>query len=108
MKAISRQGILSVAPTHLVKALFFPVVRYGCESWTINKAKHRRIDAFELWLLEKTLESPLNNKIKPVNPKGNQRRIFISRTDAEAAAPILWPPDTKSHLSEKDPDVEEN
>ena len=55
----------------LVKAMVFPGVMYGCESWTIKKAEHRRIDAFEL--LEKTLESPLNCKqIKPVNPKRNQ------------------------------------
>ena len=100
MTAIGRQGILSVAPTPLVKAMFFPVVRYGCESWTINKAKHQRIDAFELWLLEKTLDGLLNNKIKPVSPKGNQPWIFISRTDAKAKAPILWPPDAKSHLEE--------
>ena len=52
--------------------MVFPVVMYGCESWTIKKAKHQRIDAFELWL-EKTLESPLDCKeIKPFNPKGNQ------------------------------------
>ena len=55
----------------LVKAMIFPVVMYGCESWTIKKGKHRRIDAFEL--LEKTLESPLDCKeIQPVHPKGNQ------------------------------------
>ena len=61
---------------HLVKAMVFPVVVYGCESWTIKKAERRRIDAFELWL-EKTLESPLGCKeIKPVHPKG--------RTDALA------------------------
>ena len=54
---------------HLVKAMVFPVVMYGCESWTIKKAKHQRIDAFEL-VLEKTLESPLDCKIQPV--KGNQ------------------------------------
>ena len=55
----------------LVKAMVFPVVMYGCESWTIKKAEHQRIDAFEL-VLEKTLESPLDRKeIKPVNPKGN-------------------------------------
>ena len=57
---------------HLVKAMVFPVVRYGCESWTIKKAEHRRTDSFEL-VLEKTLESPLDCKeIQPVNPKGNQ------------------------------------
>ena len=55
----------------LVKAMVFPVVMYGCESWTIKKAEHRRIDAFEL--LDKTLESPLDNKkIKLVNPNGKQ------------------------------------
>ena len=50
-----------------------PVIKYGCESWTVKKAEHRRIDAFELSMLEKTLESPLDSKeIKPVNLKGNQ------------------------------------
>ena len=54
-------------------------------------------------MLEKTLESPLNSKIKPVNPEGNQSSIFIGRTDAEA--PILWPPDVKSWLIRKGPDA---
>ena len=79
----------------LVKAMVFPLVMYGCESWTIKKAESRRIDVFELWL-EKTLESPLDFKeIKPVHPKGDQSWVFIERTDAEAEAPILWPPDVK-------------
>ena len=57
---------------HIVKAMVFPVVMYGCESWTIKKAEYQRIDAFELWYL-RNLESPLDSKeIKPVNPKGNQ------------------------------------
>ena len=57
-------------------------------------------------VLEKTLESPLDCKgIKPVHPKGNQSLIFIGRTDAEAEAPILWPPDAKSQLIAKDPDA---
>ena len=57
----------------IVKAMIFSAVMYGCESWTIKKAEHRRIDAFELLVLKKTLESPLDSKeIKPVNPKGNQ------------------------------------
>ena len=47
---------------HLVRAMVFPVVVYGCETWTVKKAERRRIDAFELWVLEKTLESPLNCK----------------------------------------------
>ena len=81
---------------HLVKAMVFPVVMCGCESWTIKKAEHQRIDAFELWL-EKTLESPLDCKeIEPVHPKENQSLIFIGRTDAEAETPIFWPPDVKN------------
>ena len=57
----------------LVKTMVFPVVMYGCENCTIKKADHlQRIDAFELWCWRKTLESPLDSKIKPVNPKGNQ------------------------------------
>ena len=57
-------------------------------------------------VLEKTLESPLDIKeIKPVNPKGNQLWIFIGRTDAEAEAPVLWPPDVKCRLTGKDPDA---
>ena len=57
----------------IVKAMVFPVIMYGCESWTIKKAECQRIDAFKTVVLEKTLESPLSSKeIKPVNPKGNQ------------------------------------
>ena len=60
-------------------------------------------------ILEKTLESPLDCKeITPVNPKGSQPRIFTGRTDAEAEVPILWPPDGKSQLINKDPDATEN
>ena len=73
----------------LVKAMVFPVVMHGCESWTVKKAEHQRIDAFEL-VLEKTLESPLNCKeIQLVHPKGDQSWVFIGRTDAEAETPIL-------------------
>ena len=58
---------------------------------------------------KKTLESPVDCKeIKPVNPKGNESLIFIGRTDAEAEAPIFWPPDVKSQLIRKDPDAEED
>ena len=78
----------------VVKAMVFPVVMYGCESWTIRKAEHRRIDAFELWCWRRLLR---------VNSKGNQSWIFIGRTDAEAETPILWPPDVKSWLIGKDP-----
>ena len=90
---------------HLVKAMVFPVVMYGCESWTIKKGECWRIDDFELLVLEKILKSPLDCKeIKPVNPKGNQSWVFIGRTDAEAETPILWPTDLKNWLLGKDPD----
>ena len=81
----------------LFKAMVFPVVMYGCESWTVKKAEHRRIDAFGTVVLEKTLESPLDCKeIQPVHPKRNQSWVFIGRTDAKAETPILWPPHVKS------------
>ena len=81
----------------LVKAMVFPVVMYGCESWTLKKVEHRRIDAFETVVLEKTLDSPLDCKeIQPVHPKGDQSWVFIGRTDAEAETPVLWPPHAKS------------
>ena len=90
---------------HLVKAMVFPVVTYGCKSWTIKKAKCRRIDAFELWCWRR-LETPLDCKeIQPVHPTGNQSWIFIGRTDAETETPILWPPDVKNWLIGKDPDA---
>ena len=61
---------------------------------------------FQIMVLDKTFESPLDSsKIKPVNPKGNQSWIFIGKTDAEAAAPILWPPDEKNWFTGKDPDA---
>ena len=86
--------------------MVFPVVMYGCENWTIKKAEHQRIDAFELWLLEKTLESPLDCKeIQPVHPRGDQSWIFIGRPDAEAETPIIWIPDVKNWLIGKDPDA---
>ena len=87
----------------LVKAMVFPVVMYGCESWTIRKAEHQKIDAFELWCWRR-LESPLDCKeIQPVQPKGNQFWIFIEKTDAEAEVPIFWPPDAKNRLIWKNP-----
>ena len=85
--------------------MVFPVVMYGCESWTVKKAERRRVDAFELWCWRR-LKSPLDCKeIQPVNPKGNQSWILIGRTDAEAETPVLWPPDAKSWLVWKDPDA---
>ena len=78
----------------LVKVMVFPVVIYGCESWTIKKAQCRRIDAFVV--LEKTLESPLDCKeIQSVHPKGDQSWVFFGRNDAKAETPVLWPPHAK-------------
>ena len=75
---------------HPVKAMVFPVVMYGCESWTIKKAERQRIDTFELWCWRRLLRVPWTaRKIQPVNPKGNQSLVFIQRNDAEAEAPIL-------------------
>ena len=75
---------------HLVKAIVFPGVMYGCESWSVKKAERRRIDAFELWCWRR-LEGPLDCKeIQPVYPKGDQTWVFIGRTDVEAEAPILF------------------
>ena len=94
----------------IIKAMVFSVVMYGCESWTIKKAEHWRIDCFELWCWRR-LESPLDCKeIQPVHPKGNQSWIFIGRTDAEAETPILMKlqhttADVKSSLIGKDPDT---
>ena len=80
----------------LVKAMVFPVVMYGCESWTVKKAESRKIDASELWCW-RTLESPLDCKeIQPVQLKGDQSWVFIGRTDAEVETPVLWPPHAKS------------
>ena len=87
----------------------FLVAMHWCERWALKKAKHQRIDAFCIVVLERTLASSLDCKeIKPVNPKGNQPRIFIGWTDAEAEAPVLWLPDAKSWLIGKDPNARKN
>ena len=74
----------------LVKAMVFPVVMYGCESWTVKKAERRRIDALEPWCWRRLLESPLDCKeTQPVHSEGDQSWVFFGRTDAEAETPIL-------------------
>ena len=93
---LKNRDITLPTKVRLVKAMVFPVVMYGCESWTIKKAEHLRIDAFELWW-EKTLESPLDCKeIQPVHSEGDQPWDFFGRTDAKAETPVLWPPHAKS------------
>ena len=81
----------------LVKALVFPVVMYGCESWTVKKAERQRIDGFELWCWRSLFESPLDCKeIQPVHSEGNQPWDFFGGNDAKAETPVLWPPRVKS------------
>ena len=81
----------------LVKAMVFPVVMYRCESWTVKKSECRRIDAFELWCWNKTLESPLDCKeIQPVHSEGDQPWDFFGGDDAKAETPVLWPSHVKS------------
>ena len=87
----------------IIKSMVFPVIMYGCESWTIKKAESQRIDVFKHQLmfsnvvLKKTLECPLGCKeIQPVHPEGNQSCIFIEKTDAEAETPILLTPDANN------------
>ena len=92
---------------HLVKAMVFPVVMYGCESWTGKKAERRRIDAFVLWCWRRLLRvSSLDCKeIQPLHSKGDQSWVFFWRTDAKAETPTLWPPHAKSWLTGKDSDA---
>ena len=89
----------------LVKAMVFPVVMYGCKSWTIKKAEHQKIDAFELWYWRRLLRVPWTARrsnqsiLKEISPG------FIGRTDGEAEVPILWPSHVKSWLIGKDLDA---
>ena len=85
---------------HLVKASF-PVDMYGCESRTVKKAEHWRIDVFELWCWRRILRVPWTAR------RSNQSilKVFIGRTDVEAETPILWPPDAKNWLIGKEPDA---
>ena len=91
---------------HLVKAMAFPVVMYGCESWPIKKAEHQRIDAFELWCWRRLLRVPCTagrsnqSTLKEISPE-----YSLEGLDVEAETPILWPPDVKSWLIWKDPDA---
>ena len=102
---IKRRDITLPTKVHLVKAMVFPVVTCG---WELDYKENWVPKNWCFWtvVLEKTLESPLDCKeIPPVHPKGDQSWIFIGRTDAEAEAPIVWPPDAKNWLIGKDPDA---
>ena len=89
----------------LVKAMVFPVVTYGCESWTVKKAERRRIDAFELRCWRRLLRVPWTARRSNQHCKGDQSWVFIGRTEAKAETPILWPPHVKSWLIGKDFDA---
>ena len=109
LKILRSKDITLPTKVRLVKAMVFPVLVYGCESWTVKKAEHRRIDTFDyFWtvVLEKTLESPLDCKeIQPVHSEGDQPWVSFGRNDAKAETPVLWPPLVKSSLIGKDSDV---
>ena len=90
---------------HLVKAMVFPIVMYGYESWTIKKTEHQRIDVFELWCWRIFLRVPWTARSSQSILK--EIRVFIGRTDAEVEAPILWPPNVKSQLTGRDPEAGE-
>ena len=94
---VKSRDITLSAKVRLVKAMVFPVVMYGCESWTIKKAECRRIDAFEVWCRRRLLSVPLDCKeIQPVHSEGDQPWDFFGRNDAKAETPVLWPPHAKS------------
>ena len=103
---LETRDITLPAKVHLVKAMVFQVVMYGCESWTTKKAEHRRIDAFELWCWRRLLRVPWTERIsdqsilKEISPGYSQEGLFI-----EAETPVLWPPDAKNGLIGKDPDA---
>ena len=103
---LKNRDIALPTKVHLVKAMVFRVVMYGCESWTVKKPEGQRIDAFELRCWRRLLRVLwIVRGIQPVHPKEDQSRIFIGRTDVEAEIPILWPPDAKNQLIGKDPDA---
>ena len=95
---LKSRDITTPTKVRLVKAMVFPVVMYGCESWTVKKAECRRVDAFERGCWRRLLRAPWTDykEIQPVHSKGDQSWVFIGKTDAKAETPILWPPDAKS------------
>ena len=91
----SRDVTLSTK-VHLVKAMVFRVVMYRCESWTVKKAEHQRIDGFELWCWRRLLRVPWTARRSNVYSKGDWSWVFFGMNDAKAETPILWPPPAKS------------
>ena len=105
-RILKSRDITLPTKVHLVKAMAFPVVLYGCESQTVKKTEHWKIDAFELRCWRRLFRVFLDCKeIQPAHPKGDQSWVFIGRTDAEAETPILWPSHDKRWFIGKDPDA---
>ena len=103
---LKSRSITLPTKVHLVKAMVFLVVMYGCESWSIKRVECQRIDAFELWCWRRLLRVPwtarrCNQSILKISPGCS----FIGRTDVEAETPVLWPPDRKNQLNGKDPEA---
>ena len=98
-----RRDITLPTKVRLSQGYGFPVVMYGCERWTVKKAEHQRIDAFELWCWKRLLRVPWTARRS--NQSMLKEIMFIGRTDAKAETPILWPPHAKSWLIGKDPDA---
>ena len=90
---------------HLVKAMVFPLVMYGCESWTVKKAQHWRIDAFELWCWRRLLRVPWTARRSNQSILKEISRVFFGKNDAKTETPVLWPPHVKGWLIGKDPDA---
>ena len=103
---LKSKDITLLTKVHIVNAMVFPVVIYGCESWTIKKVECRRIDAFDLWCWRRLLKVPWTaRRSNQSNPKEISPGLFIGRIDVESECSIFWPPDAKNWLTGKDPDV---
>ena len=106
---LKSRDITLLTKFHPVKAMIFPVVMYECESWTIKKAEHQRIDALKLWCWRRLLRVPWMARrsnqsiLKEISPE-----YSFEGTDVEAEAPILWPPDANNLFIGKDPDAGKN
>ena len=102
---IKKQNITLPTKVHLVKAMVFPGVMCGCESWTIKKAERRRINAFKLWCWRRLLRVPWTARRSSQSYRKSVLNIPWIFTDAKAETPVLWPPDVKNQLTGKDPDA---
>ena len=98
---LTSRDITLPTKVRLVKDMVFPVVMYGCESWTVKKAEFQRIDAFELWCWRRLLRVPWTTR----RSSQSTAKEFIGRIDTEAAAPILWPPHANNRFTGKDSDA---